>query len=539
MDCVLFGSDHLLNICRFPIPYKCFNSIQELKNICNKEDCAIIIDVSDVAITHIFDNKSTLLKMEDCNFELIDCEDVSFLINKYSINRTFIDAISGFGNIVFLAPEYCIEYVDYLERINLIKNTAGVVKQYNRARSIHTLLKKIIKNHMEIPPIDSIILKEDRVARTIEYFSEYRDYLMECVDSISKNIFNFDTLYKKYLHLIRNVAYRYIYKPLIDQVWTNHNGRKILIFDSALFTELLNDKYHLENKTQDTSYDEFNYDLNVKEYYLVFPTLSSKYSDIFTQMYECNYVRVYDYGVPIHIYPYVLNGFIGEYVDCFNNHVLSNSPVDVVITGAGNTVLNMSSQSNNLKIHVISASNVFIGKGSVIQGLIQCTFLATINIGENTISIGPSQYTVYDYNILKIGSNCLFAKDILFLAGDAHPIFDIDSGQCINFGISDVFLKNNPNANQIIIENYIWIGARVTVLSKTKISSGSVVGAGSLVKNKFPNNCVIAGNPARIIRKNIVWRREMSKCIDDMHHPINQEYIRHTNSDFNENNSLK
>ncbi|MDR3310631.1 MAG: hypothetical protein LBS90_04730, partial [Oscillospiraceae bacterium] len=38
--------------------------------------------------------------------------------------------------------------------------------------------------------------------------------------------------------------------------------------------------------------------------------------------------------------------------------------------------------------------------------------------------------------------------------------------------------------------------------------TGSVVGSYAVVAKKYPNNCAIAGNPARIVRRDIAWRGE-------------------------------
>lgn len=55
---------------------------------------------------------------------------------------------------------------------------------------------------------------------------------------------------------------------------------------------------------------------------------------------------------------------------------------------------------------------------------------------------------------------------------------------------------------------------RATLVSGAEIGSGSMVGAQSLVNKKFPNNSLIAGNPARIIRDKIAWRRECMPLYD-------------------------
>jgi acetyltransferase-like isoleucine patch superfamily enzyme len=47
-----------------------------------------------------------------------------------------------------------------------------------------------------------------------------------------------------------------------------------------------------------------------------------------------------------------------------------------------------------------------------------------------------------------------------------------------------------------------WIGMNTVVLPGVVLGDGTIVGAGSVVTRPFPDgNCVIAGNPARLVRK--------------------------------------
>ncbi|WP_455335001.1 DapH/DapD/GlmU-related protein [Enterococcus raffinosus] len=53
----------------------------------------------------------------------------------------------------------------------------------------------------------------------------------------------------------------------------------------------------------------------------------------------------------------------------------------------------------------------------------------------------------------------------------------------------------------IIVENGCWIGASSIILPEVTIKSGSIVGAGSVVTRDVDTNTLVAGNPARVIRK--------------------------------------
>lgn len=53
---------------------------------------------------------------------------------------------------------------------------------------------------------------------------------------------------------------------------------------------------------------------------------------------------------------------------------------------------------------------------------------------------------------------------------------------------------------KVIIGDNVWIGEGVVVLPNVHIGKNTIVGANSVVTKSFPDNCVIAGNPAKLIR---------------------------------------
>jgi len=52
----------------------------------------------------------------------------------------------------------------------------------------------------------------------------------------------------------------------------------------------------------------------------------------------------------------------------------------------------------------------------------------------------------------------------------------------------------------IVIGDDVWLGFGVIVLDGVQIGDGAVIGAGSVVIKSIPENCIAAGNPARVIK---------------------------------------
>ena len=87
-------------------------------------------------------------------------------------------------------------------------------------------------------------------------------------------------------------------------------------------------------------------------------------------------------------------------------------------------------------------------------------------------------------------------------------IFDCNTKLSIN---SIHVMKDKKK--KVEIGEHVWVGLSAVILNGTQIGNGSVIGAASLVKGCYVNNCILAGNPARIIRKDIAWSR----------HPVNED----------------
>lgn len=54
---------------------------------------------------------------------------------------------------------------------------------------------------------------------------------------------------------------------------------------------------------------------------------------------------------------------------------------------------------------------------------------------------------------------------------------------------------------RIVIEDKVWIGINSTILPGVRIGHGAIIGAQSVVTHDVPPMTIVAGNPARIIKK--------------------------------------
>lgn len=170
-----------------------------------------------------------------------------------------------------------------------------------------------------------------------------------------------------------------------------------------------------------------------------------------------------------------------------------------------NGFLNIIIKGNNINIH--------IGNNVIINRDVHCIFQpqigsvpdnSSLSIGDNCFLNGQNIYFEFgekDTHI-KIGKNCLFAYSIKLTTTDSHTIYDLDTKKRLN------------KPGDITIGDHCWICGEVTILNNTKVSDNSVIGIKSLVTKEFLEpNCLIAGVPAKIYRRNINWDNKIDSGI--------------------------
>ncbi len=141
-----------------------------------------------------------------------------------------------------------------------------------------------------------------------------------------------------------------------------------------------------------------------------------------------------------------------------------------------------------------------------------------ISVGRDTligphvsISAGmvPGQRMVTD-PVVRIGDRCMIGRGShivghfqLEIGDDVHTgpyVYITDQ----NHGYEDpdqVVHAQWPSDVPVLIGNGSWLGTRVVILPGTQLGRNVVVGAGAVVRGTFPDHCVIAGVPARVVRR--------------------------------------
>lgn len=82
----------------------------------------------------------------------------------------------------------------------------------------------------------------------------------------------------------------------------------------------------------------------------------------------------------------------------------------------------------------------------------------------------------------------------------------ISSGVTIRDSDNHSINGNTVVTAPIVIEDNVWIGLNATILKGVRIGKGSVVAAGAVVTKDVPENTLVGGVPARMLKQDIVWK---------------------------------
>lgn len=117
-----------------------------------------------------------------------------------------------------------------------------------------------------------------------------------------------------------------------------------------------------------------------------------------------------------------------------------------------------------------------------------------LRVGQGTKFVGSHEFGTEPF-LITIGSDCLITDGVRFITHDgAIQVPLIAKGEAFEriYGHKSTFKR-------ITIENNVFIGVSTIIMPGTTLRNNTIVAAGSVVGGTFPENIVIAGNPAKII----------------------------------------
>jgi acetyltransferase-like isoleucine patch superfamily enzyme len=139
-----------------------------------------------------------------------------------------------------------------------------------------------------------------------------------------------------------------------------------------------------------------------------------------------------------------------------------------------------------------------LGERTICRGILLCdSGLGSIEIG-NLVYIGDD-VIISTRERIRIGSRTMVAHGVQIFDNDSHPI-DARDRHADYLNLIEGRLRTHfiPSAPVDIGED-CWLGANSIVLKGVTIGDRSVVAAGSVVTADIGDDCVAAGNPARIV----------------------------------------
>jgi acetyltransferase-like isoleucine patch superfamily enzyme len=163
------------------------------------------------------------------------------------------------------------------------------------------------------------------------------------------------------------------------------------------------------------------------------------------------------------------------------------------------------------KPNILFRKNVTIENDVTIDGYAKNKLIFGDNVKVGAYSLVSCTSHLSKYGVgLTIGNNSAFGRFTEFgAAGGIEIGDDVIAGSYIsfhsenhNFSDSSLLIRDQGVTSKgIKIGNNVWIGAKATFLDGAIIGNNCVVAAGAVVNGIFPNNVIIGGVPAKILKE--------------------------------------
>lgn len=187
----------------------------------------------------------------------------------------------------------------------------------------------------------------------------------------------------------------------------------------------------------------------------------------------------------------------------------------IQVKGTCNTIFNNSKIGHNFTITIIGNNNIVeIGKDCLLTNT-HITITGDNNhliIEDTARFMGPCKITMEGNTTVHFGKNCgirgveLSARNgkieigeltmtsygIVIRNHDSHKVLDKE-GRILN------------PSRDVIIGKHVWIAQNASILKGVSIGDNSIIGFGSIVTKSCGPGCILAGNPAKVVKEDILW----------------------------------
>ena len=142
------------------------------------------------------------------------------------------------------------------------------------------------------------------------------------------------------------------------------------------------------------------------------------------------------------------------------------------------------------------SSSFYCKKGGKIAIGNRCYFFDNVEIQSRGVLSFGNDVQVNNFSRIvalksvKIGSNVTIAQFVTILDHDHKYIFDSGEMSLDGYETKPVSIGDN-----------VWIGDKATILRGVSIGSNVIIAANSVVNKDIPDNCVVGGVPARILKR--------------------------------------
>lgn len=146
--------------------------------------------------------------------------------------------------------------------------------------------------------------------------------------------------------------------------------------------------------------------------------------------------------------------------------------------------------------------NLFIADNAMIYGRIIVSNDGSVYFGKYS-QLGPNS-KIGALRRVYVGSFTAISTNVTIMDNNNHPVNPVDryKMQLTPHG-SSYRQWFYSVASSIYIGNNVWIGESARICKGVTIGDNSIVAANSVVTKNVPPNCIVAGNPAKIVKRNI------------------------------------